>query len=257
MSWNDIPRIERVAHIGRTVIETPSHDRTISVFQKTYDRHHSRPEGTCSFVLGETRAGKTTACEEWMIRLADEIGGTVVAGEEGGSASMTSVIASRDDRIERPVVKVQIDSAPTYERSVRRRGRDGPRNASPEVDDVPELLGLLSCQLTGQRTRLLIFDDVQHIAEHRTVDGVYKGGRRLQGADEDRSRSDRARGASSAAEVKLANDQLREMTVQTHFVRPLALSSGDGGELHMFLAALETQSTPPRKAALCEGAPGS
>lgn len=239
MSWNDTPSSERVAHIGKTIVDTPTHDRTISVFQKTYDRYLSRSEGTCSFVLGETRAGKTTACEEWMIRLAADVGGEVVSGDSVQSGVITSVVVHRDGGIERPVLKVQVDSNPTYKSLFADVVATVLGTRPPRSMTFQQLLGLLSHQLAAQKTRLLVFDDVQHIAEHRGRDGVYKA------ADVFKVLMKTARvqialvGLPHAEEIQQANRQLFEMTVQTHLVRPFDLCLEPDGEYRLFLAALE------------------
>ncbi|HDZ72491.1 MAG TPA: hypothetical protein ENH55_06865 [Aurantimonas coralicida] len=248
MTWNDAPRQDRIAHIGKTIVATPTHEKAVNVLKGAYLRYGTRPEGTCSFLLGETRSGKTTACDEFMYGVAHEIGGKIVAdgrddddGENGGA--VTSVVVARDTFLERPVIKVQVDAMPTYKALfddvvTAVLGMKPPRSMT-----AAQLKATLSLQMKTQKTRLLVFDDVQHIAEHRGAEGVYKAADVFKALMKTAGVQIVLVGLPHALEIRQANRQLSEMTVQAHTVRPYDMPSDrdDDNEMIKLLVHLQAE----------------
>jgi hypothetical protein len=243
-SWNDRPKRDRIAHVGTAVVETPSHRSTVRAFWSSYERHKTRPEGTCTFVLGETRAGKSTACDAFMHRLAEDLGGCVspenaIEGSESMSSAVTSVRIVHATRIERPVIMVQVDAMPTYNALFADVASAIVGTRLPSSWGRTKIVDTLTKQLVIQGTKMLIFDDVQHIVMHKGKDGIYRA------ADVFKVLMKAARvqvvlvGLPLTADIKRVNSQIDEMTSEVRIVRPFDLSTDVDGEFRMFLKAVE------------------
>lgn len=63
-AWADVPVAERVAHIGKFVALSPSLLSSVRFIHMHLRGYGTSPEGEIAFLLGETRAGKTTAINE-------------------------------------------------------------------------------------------------------------------------------------------------------------------------------------------------
>ncbi|WAJ26711.1 AAA family ATPase [Antarcticirhabdus aurantiaca] len=243
MTWTDTPKADRIAHIGRTVVATPTHVETMSVFRKAFERFGTRREGMVSFVLAETRAGKTTAIEEFMHEVAAEIGGSVGTGtteidRNEGSAVM-SVVVVRETFLERPVIKVAVDSMPSYKALfddvlTAVLGMRPPRSMT-----TTQMKAALSRQLAAQKTRLLVFDEVQHIAEHRGPEGIYKAADVFKELMKTAGVQIVLVGLEHAEEIRSVNDQLGAMTIQVHRIEPYAAPTDEHDEFVKLLRGLE------------------
>lgn len=243
-SWNDRPKRDRIAHVGTAVVETPSHGSTVRAFWSCYERHGTRPEGTCTFVLGETRAGKSTACDAFMHRLAADLGGCVspenpIDGSERMSSAVTSVRIVHASRIERPVIMVQVDAMPTYNALFADVASAIVGTRLPSSWGRTKIVDTLTKQLVIQGTKMLIFDDVQHIVLNKTADGIYRS------ADVFKMLMKAARvqvalvGLPLTADIKRVNPQIDEMTSEVHLVHPFDLSTDVASEFRLFLKAVE------------------
>ncbi|KAB0679714.1 ATP-binding protein [Aureimonas leprariae] len=149
-----------------------------------------------------------------------------------------SVVLERDDRLERPVIKIPVDPKPSFKSLFSDVVVAVTGTRPPKTMNFMSVLTMLIHQLLAQKTKLLIFDDVQHISEHRGPEGIYKA------ADVFKVLMKSARmqivliGLPHAREIMLANTQLHEMTSRVHQVSPFVLD-GREGEFVQFLEAIE------------------
>lgn len=241
--WSTIEKRDRMAHVGTAIVGTTSHLATMEVFERTFGRHGVQPEGTCAFVLGETRAGKTTGCDEWMYGLAERLSGTIETEtferSDGSPAAVTSVRIARDDRIERPVIKVLVDAMPTYKGVFSDAVSAILGTSLPKSWDFHRILTTLNRQIAEQKTKLLVFNEVQHISEHRGPDGVYKAADVFKIVMKATRVQIALVGLPHALEIRAANPQLAELTNEVHVIRPFPWDAQEDGELLKFLGAVQ------------------
>lgn len=241
--WRDRSLTDRIAHIGHFIAMTPSLKKSTSFIRSQMAGYGTAPEGTVSFLLGETRAGKTTAINEVIADCAEETGGEIVSqviGDNRASEAMVSVVVATPTGIERPILKVFVPIGPTF---------NGLLNdvllaleiTLPSRATFAQRQLALGRQLKGQATRLIIFDDTQHICEKEHFGSAYEASEVFKVLAKVAGAQVLCAGLEHTIEIKDANAQVAELGGEVHFVRPHPISAEDESSLAIFCATLNKE----------------
>jgi hypothetical protein len=246
MTFRDMPRHERLSQIGGLVSDTPAFLAASQIVRTCYDNWRTQVEGTCSFVVGDTGAGKTTVADEFLIGLARELGGVASLGSSEIASSghemppSWSVTIKTDTGIIRPVMKVFIAPQPRFialmSDFLRQMGV-GTR-ARPTMG---ELITLAVHHAHKQQLRLVIFDESQHVVEQRIS---------YEAADVFKHLMNLARvqivgmGMPHALDIPDVNGQVGRRTVERHEIPPFACTPDDPKSAYMRFAATVEAELP-------------
>ena len=246
MSWAQKTREERLEHIGRFIAITPTLSHAMGAVQSTYSAWRTTPEGTCLFLVGEPRVGKTTAVDEFIGELHEQFseeygckGGYVVASLDAFTASMAITIETPTG-FERPVVKVLVGSRPTFNGLLADvllcLGLAVPKSAT-----FGERLQILKIQLIGQKVRMIVFDEVQHISEHRGTEGAYKAADVFKVLMKAPRVQLVCAGLPHAMEIMDANPQVAGLTHRICHMLPFKLDLDNNSELMTFMKTINDE----------------
>lgn len=239
-NWgNQAPR-DRVAQIGNFVAMTPSLRQSMNFIRSQMDRYGTAPEGAISFLLGETRAGKTTAINEFIADCAEESEGKIVnqlVGDGRSCEAMVSVVVPTPTGIERPIIKIFVPVGPTFNGLLAdvllALDIKLPRSATFAQRQLA-----LGRQLRGQATRLIIFDDTQHICEKGRVAAAYEASEVLKVLAKVVGAQVLCAGLEHTIEIKDANAQVEWLGGELHVVRPHQPSARRDTALAIFCATM-------------------
>jgi hypothetical protein len=179
------------------------------------------PEGTISFLLGETRAGKTTAIDQIIAETSDAVGGVIVTrdSDDRSSEALVSVEVMTPTGVERPIFKVFVPVGPTFNNLLAdvllALGIKLPRSATFAQRQLA-----LGRQLREQKTQLIIFDDTQHICEKGKLSAAYDASEVFKVLAKVARAQVLCAGLEHTIEIKDANPQVKWLGGETHVVRP-------------------------------------
>jgi hypothetical protein len=246
MRWAQKTREERLSHIGQFIAITPTLRDAIAAVRSIYGAWRTKPEGTCLFLVGEPRIGKTTAIDEFIFELHEHCcaeydgrEGYVVTGLEAFTASM-AITVETPTGYERPLVKVLVGSRPTFNDLLADvllcLGIVVPKAAT-----FGERLQILKTQLIGQKVRMIVFDEVQHISEHRGTEGAYKAADVFKVLMKAPRVQLVCAGLPHAVEIIDANPQVARLTQRICHMHPFKLDLEPNSELMIFMQTLNAQ----------------
>lgn len=241
--WSEAPLSQRLSYIGKFIAITPSLESSISFIETLMASHLTSPEGEIAFLVGDTRAGKTTAINEVIAETAVATGGEIVSqflGDQRDSEAMVSVLVKTPDGWERPIVKIFVPKAPTF---------NGLLNdvllafdiKLPKSATFAERQLALGRQLKGQATRLVIFDDTQHICEQGKTSAAYEGADVFKVLAKTGQAQILCVGLEHTVEIKDANPQAEWLGGEVHVVRPHNLTADPLSPLATYCATLNAQ----------------
>lgn len=159
---SQLERTERLRSISSLLVETVPFTEATDIIRRTYNNWHTRAEGTCAFVVGESGAGKTTVADDFLAMTARDLGTEYVAETSPDAHGRWGLIKETENGFIRPVLKVF--AAPTATRKgllfdlLFALGIRAKKN-STETD----LMALARRHLMAQQVKLLIFDETHHI----------------------------------------------------------------------------------------------
>jgi len=245
--WSAKPASARREHISQYVAFTAGLKATVAVIEDLYDTWHEAPEGDIQSIEGETRAGKTTSVDEWMINKHAEVVLQYAGRDDvqvlplGDDSSHWAITIKTPTGFLRPVVKIQVDKKPRYKSLfadvLATMGFPG----IPDKMTSDQRLKLLATQIRDQKTRVIIFDEVHHISEYKNPDGAYDAG------DVFKTLAKTARcqvllvGLPHMMEIADANSQVRELMKPKHTVEPFKLDLEPTSDLKQFLISLNQE----------------
>jgi hypothetical protein len=203
-------------------------------------------EGEVLLLIAATRAGKTTAMDEFMIdlhaRLCEERSGTDDIVEDLGRITATmSIKIKTATGYERPFVKVFVDKNPTYKGLLADVLRAMGVKKVPRSMSGHERLDLLIHQIIEQKTKVIAFDETQHISEFRSREGNYTAADVIKSLVKAGGVQIICCGLPHATEIADANQQVEELISTIHTVKPLPLDLEPDSELRTFLGALNAE----------------
>jgi len=242
-SWADAPVEEREAHVGQFVAMSPSLMSSVRFIRAHMRGYRTSPEGEISFLLGDTRAGKTTAINEVIDQIADETGGQIVSQhlyDTRDSEALVSVIAQTPNGIERPIVKIFVPIGPTFN-GLLSDVLVAFDIKLPQRATFAERLLALGRQLSGQRTRLVIFDDTQHICEKGKTAAAYEASEVFKVLAKTGRVQVLCAGLEHTREIKDANPQAAWLGGEEHWVKPLEIVAATKAPIAKFCATLNSE----------------
>jgi hypothetical protein len=233
LDWGSHELSDRLSQVGRFIAATSSLAQSMQFIRSHMAGFKTGAEGDIAFLLGATRAGKTTAVNEMIDEVASQTGGKIVAqtyGDERDTEAIVSVLIPTPDGFERPIVKIYVPKGPTFHNllwdvlvalNIR----------LPRTARFSERQLALGRQLRGQKTRLIIFDDAHHFCE--------RGGRysAYDAADVCKVLAKTARvqvlcvGLEHTQDIKIANPQVEWSGGEVHIVRALEITADRSSQL--------------------------
>lgn len=241
--WASVPLAKRVGHIGKFIAMSPSLTSSVRFIRTHLQGYGTSPEGEIAFLLGETRAGKTTAINEVIDQIAEESGGQIVSqklDDSRDTEALVSVVIQTPNGIERPLVKIFVPIGPTFNGllsdvllafDIR----------LPSRATFAERLLALGRQLSGQRTQLVIFDDTQHICEKGRTTAAYEASEVFKVLAKTGRVQVLCAGLEHTREIKDANPQAAWLGGEEHIVKPLEIFADIKSPLAKFCATLNSE----------------
>ncbi|PZQ12428.1 MAG: hypothetical protein DI565_16540 [Ancylobacter novellus] len=242
-AWSSMSLSARLSNIGNFIADTPTLLDSVSFIQECIESHGCSPEGEISFLLGETRAGKTTAVETAMRDFAEKVQGEFISQRfrsDRHAAALMSVDKMTRDGIERPVFAIEVPKAPTF------KGLLADVLAALGVAikgkiTFGEQQSLLCAQLVGQRTKLLIFDDAQHVCESGKNHEVYAAADVFKLIAKVSGVQILCVGLPHTLDVKTANPQVKWIGGVERTIEPLAIDANPASDLAILCATLNKE----------------
>jgi hypothetical protein len=242
--WSKKSGSVRRQHISQFVAFTPGLSGAISLIGDLWDSWREAPEGEISWIQGETRAGKTTALDEFIIDKHMEFSERY-AGREGFEVkplgpdpALWAIEIKTPDGWLRPVVKVQVPKKPRYKSLFADVLSVMGMKKVPESMNTQQRLDLLTKQLREQETRIMGFDECHHISEFKDPEGAYDAGDVFKIVAKCGRAGVVCCGLPHMMELVDANGQVRECERGRYTVRPFPLDLTPGSDLKLFMAAL-------------------
>ena len=243
MLWAQRSSQERLNHIGQYIVMTSTLQSAIGAVRSHYEAWRTQPEGSCLFLIGETRVGKTTAIHEFVEELHTQLSlghakkrGYTVEDLDPLNAS-TAITIATPTGLERPIIKVLVGSRPTFNELLAHvlvcLGVPVTSRAT-----FGERLQLLTTQLIGQRVHMAVFDEVQHISEHRSAEGAYRAADVFKVLMKATRVQIVCAGLPHTIEIMDANPQVAGLTHRIHRVRPFAFDLDHTSELMRFMQSI-------------------
>jgi len=245
---------ERLATIGKFIVDTPTLTQSVQFIRQCLDSHGCSSEGEISFLLGESRAGKTTAIETLMLELAQEIDGKFVSQRrepEGRAAGLMSVDKITRDGVHRPVLAIGVPKAPTFKGLLADVLAALGINLKSRATFV-EQQSTICKQLRGQQTKLLIFDEAQHISESGKNKEVYAAADVFKILAKISGVQILCVGLPHALDIKLANPQVRWIGGIERTILPLAVSARPGSDLAILCTTFNAELPFNAPSQLCD-----
>lgn len=245
-SWSERSDRDRKMHINFFVAFTQTLLASISAIRSIFENCGAAPEGDVLFLTAPTRAGKTTALDEFMIdlhaRLREDRAGTDDIVEDLGRITATmSLRIKTASGYERPFVKVFVDKNPTYKGVLADILRAMGVKKIPRTWSGHERLDLLIRQIIKQKTQVIAFDETQHISEFRSREGNYTAADVIKSLVKAGGVQIICCGLPHAKEIADANQQVEELISTVHTVKPLPLDLESDSELRTFLGTLNSE----------------
>lgn len=248
-NWSGVPASERRQHISQYVAFTPSLKVTLGIVGDLYDTWREAPEGEISFIKGETRAGKTTAIDEFILD-KHEAFSKQFEGRDGchvhplgpDSALWAIEIETKENGFIRPIVKIQVSKKPRFKSlfadvlatmGFKKKITDGMTS--------DERLNLMTTQMREQQTRCIVFDEVHHISEYKDPEGMYDAGDVFKIVAKVGRTGVLCAGLPHMMEIVDANPQVRELIRGNHTVEPFKLDLDPLSDLKQFMAAVNKE----------------
>ncbi|CAN7550776.1 TniB family NTP-binding protein [Devosia sp. LjRoot3] len=239
------PDSERNSKIGRAVVPMRSMKRIINALDDMYRLYGTRHQGQICAIVGPTHTGKSIARETFMKQKAKQLGGYVENIDRDKEiisevANISFVTVVEGYQITHPVICIQILDNPTFNALADNTLRALLRGKPPNWDNGGDLASLLQEQLTGRKTRLVIYDDVQEI-------GKIRGGNKnaavtmLKALCKVAKVEVAAIGIEGTLEVLTSGKEISELVCKRVIIRPLPepnWEADDKGEFVTFLTNL-------------------
>lgn len=256
MKWKSRSVEERRRHIGEFVAITPTMTRAIGVLRRCYRAFHEEQQASCSFVVGETGVGKTTAANEFLEEIREEYRGTLMDGDslkladaEEYDRSMSVTFEKPGHGLVRPLVKIQVAKKTTYKRLFADTlSAIGVRTSSSTT--LGEMMSIARQQIKEQGIRLIIFDDCQHIAESNLTRDPYEAADVFKALMKEARVQIACIGLPHATDLLLENAQLETLKSEELRMMPFPLDLSDKGEYRSFLKAFSDDLPFDRKPSL-------
>jgi AAA domain len=246
MRWAQRGSQERLNHIGQYIAMTPTLQSAIGAVRSHYEAWRTQPEGSCLFLIGESRVGKTAALDEFVEELHKQLSfayavkkGYEVKDLDPLTAS-TAITIVTPTGLERPIIKVLVGSRPTFNEPLAHVLLYLGVPVASRVT-FGERLQLLTTQLTGQKVHMVVFDEVQHISEHRSAEGAYRAADVFKVLMKATRVQIVCAGLPHTLEIMDANPQIAGLTHQIHHVRPFAFDLDHASELMRFMQAINQE----------------
>lgn len=197
-------------------------------------------------LIGKSRVGKTTAIDEFVEEFHEQLSveyaqkrGYTVEDLDPLKAS-TAITIATPTGLERPIIKVLVGSRPTYNELLAHvlvcLGVPVASRAT-----FGERLQVLTTQLIGQKVHMVVFDEVQHISEHRSAEGAYRAADVFKVLMKATRVQIVCAGLPHTMEIMDANPQVAGLTHQIHHVRPFAFDLDHASELMRFMQAINQE----------------
>ena len=246
-SWSERSATARRQHISGYIAFTPGMQGALSLVSDLYDSWRESPEGEISFLKGETRAGKTTALDEFIINKHLEIS-EKYKGREGYQVSplgedsaFWAVEIKTPTGWLRPIVKVQVSKKPRYKSLFADVLATMGIKAKLDALNATQMLNLLTTQLHEQQTRVIAFDECHHISEFKDPDGTYDAGDLFKIVAKCGRSGVICCGLPHMMDMVDANKQVQECERGRYTVPPFSLDVNPTSDLKRFMAALNEQ----------------
>lgn len=241
--WESRTAEERRRHVGEFIAITPTTEEAIAVLRRCYDRWHEEQQASCSFVVGETGVGKTTAANEFMEEVREEYLGTftddhnlLLADEAEYPHTMSVTFERPGHGLVRPVLKVFVGKKSTYKQlfadTLTAIGVKVPKGAS-----LGEMKSIARRQVKEQGIRLIIFDECQHIAESNLTRDPYEAADVFKVLMKEARVQVACVGLPHATDFLLENAQLETLKDEEYRMKPFPLDLDEDSELCIFLRA--------------------
>lgn len=257
MKWSKQSVEERRQHLGRFVAVTTTMKEANDVMRRCYRRFHEELQASCSFIVGPTGVGKSTAADDFLEEIREEFRGTLkngqdlkLANHEDYSHTMSVTFEKPGHGLVRPVLKVEVtkssyrdlfaDTLLAIGIKVRARATLG------------EMMTIARQQIDQQGIRLIIFDDCQHIVEATWRRNPYEA------ADVFKALMKQARvqvvcmGLPHTTDFLLENAQLENLKDEELGMVPFDLDLEEDSQFCEFLKALSEHLPFDQKPALDE-----
>jgi hypothetical protein len=121
MVWASRSDEQRRRHVGEFIAITPTMEQAMGVFRRCYRAWHEDQQASCSFVVGETGVGKTTAANEFLEEVRDEYLGNLkddhnllLADNADYPHTMSVTFEKPGHGLVRPVLKVFVGKKTTF-----------------------------------------------------------------------------------------------------------------------------------------------
>ncbi|WP_187144481.1 TniB family NTP-binding protein [Microvirga massiliensis] len=243
MAWASRSAEERRRHLGEFLAVTPTMEEAMGVLRRCYRAWHEGPQASCSFVVGETGVGKTTAADEFLEEVRGEYLGTLkddhnllLADAAEYPHTMSVTFERPGHGLVRPVLKVFVDKKATFKQlfaaTLTAIGVRIPRGAS-----LAEMTSIARHQIREQGIRLIIFDECQHITESNLTRDPYEAADVFKVLMKEARVQVACVGLPHATDFLLENAQLETLKDEEFRMMPFALDLDERGEYRMFLKA--------------------
>ncbi|MGP9811384.1 TniB family NTP-binding protein [Rhodopseudomonas sp. NSM] len=252
MTWSTRSVEERRKHIGSFVAVTPTMKRATDVFRRCYREYHESQQASCSFVVGETGVGKTTAANDFMEEIREEYRGTLKDGIDVHTidpktypTNMSVTFQQPGRGLVRPILKIMVSKKTTYKQlfgeTLAALGMPTKRAT------LAEMKSIVRRQIEGQGVRMIIFDECQHIVDSSQIRDPYEAADFLKELMKETRVQICCVGLHYATDFLLENGQLETMKSEEHHMRPFPLDFSESAELCMFLRSLSDDLPFDRK----------
>jgi hypothetical protein len=244
LPWETKSGSVRRQHIGQFIAFTPCLTGAISLIDDLWDSWREAPEGEISFIQGETRAGKTTALDEFIIDKHAKIAAAYEGREGfevhplGDNPAFWAIEIKTPNGWLRPIVKVQVPKKPRYKAVFAEVLSTMGIKKVPARMNTQDLLNLLTTQLREQQTRIMAFDECHHISEYKDPDGTYDAGDIFKIVAKCGRTGVICCGLPHMMELVDANRQVHECERGRYTISPFALDLAPGSDLKAFMSAL-------------------
>lgn len=257
--WTEMSESERRQHVNGYVAFTPGLKATMGIIQDLYASWREAPEGDISFVMGETRAGKTTSIDEFIIDKHVAFS-TLHHGDKefevqplGDDPALWSVaIRCASKGFLRPIVKVQVSKKPRFKSLfadvLTTMGIPKPSDSVTEA----QRLNIMITQFREQQTRIMVFDDCHHISEYRDPEGTYDAGDVFKIIAKCCRTGVLCIGLPHMMELVDVNAQVRECERTRHTVGPFKLDLAKSSDLMQFMAEMNKRLPFDHSSCLCD-----
>jgi hypothetical protein len=245
--WAGKPAKERREYISQYVAFTPGLTAAVAVVGDLYDTWREAPEGEISFIQGETRAGKTTALDEFIVDKHEWFSKHYEGRKDsivqplGEDPAFWAIEIETPKGFLRPIVKVQVSKKPKYKSLFADVLATMGFKKIPDSMTSDERLKLMTTQMGEQQTHFIAFDEVHHISEYKDPEGAYDAGDVFKIVAKNGRAGVLCVGLPRMMELVDANEQVRELVRAKHTVEPFNLDLDPSSDLKQFMTAMNQQ----------------